>query len=146
MKKENQQTAYEMVLVFEPRFDDGEPLQQEMEKIRTLLKASGANILKEDLWGKRPLAYPMRKFTNGVYVVLVFEATGDTVQVVERQLRITDSLLRFLTVLKDKYTPDFHAGLRYEREYRSPRPSHGSSRPSRSDSSDSDNSGDDATA
>lgn len=143
MKKENQQTTYEMVLVFEPRFDDGEPLQQEMEKIRQLLTTSGGVLVKEDLWGKRPLAYPMRKFNNGVYVVLVFEATGDTVALIERQLRITDSLLRFLTVLKDKYTPDFHAGLRYEREYRGPRPTHGS-RPGRSDSADDVDAGDDA--
>src|SRR5690606_35610651 len=128
-----------------------EPLQQEMEKIKSLLTSSGATLLKEDMWGKRPLAYPMRKFNNGVYVVLVFEATGDTVQTIERQLRITDSLLRFLTVKKDKYAPDFHAGLRYEREYRgtSTRGSSSgySSRQGGSDSSEgSDDAVDDAEA
>ena len=61
----------------------------------------GTLVITED-WGKRKLAYPIEKEVRGHYTYLVYTGTGDVVHEVERNLRMHDHVLRFLTVNLDK--------------------------------------------
>src|SRR5262249_33730280 len=64
--------------------------------------AAGATVDKVDLWGKRRLAYRVDKYREGSYVFLQFTAGPETVKELERRLRVSDLVLKFLTVRIDE--------------------------------------------
>lgn len=76
--------------------DDG--LKTLNEKLNEVISSfQGEVVLSED-WGKRKLAYPIKKETRGQYTYLVYAAKGNVVHELERNLRLQDHVLRFLTV------------------------------------------------
>lgn len=85
--------------------DDGlKALQERLAGV--VSQFQGAVVLTED-WGKRKLAYPIRKETRGHYTYVVYTGTGDVVHEVERNLRLHDHILRFLTVnLEAEFDPE----------------------------------------
>ena len=97
---------YEIVIVVDPDQDES-GVSAMISKVSEIVKTHSGEVERVDNWGRRQLAYPIRKKEYGTYVVFI--ATGDNALVSEinRQLRITDELLRFLVVHKDKYAPDF---------------------------------------
>ena len=70
-------------------------LQDRLAEVITTFQ--GEVVLKED-WGRRKLAYPIKKETRGQYTYLVYAAKGEVVHEIERTLRLQDHVLRFLTV------------------------------------------------
>jgi small subunit ribosomal protein S6 len=66
------------------------------------LTATGATVDKVEKWGKRRLAYKVDKYREGTYVLLEFTAEADTVKELERRLRVSDMVIKFLTVRIDK--------------------------------------------
>jgi small subunit ribosomal protein S6 len=79
-------------------------LQERLAGVITSFK--GETVLTED-WGRRKLSYPIQKETRGLYTYLVYSGTGDVVQEMERNLRMNDQVLRFLTVnLKTEFEPE----------------------------------------
>jgi small subunit ribosomal protein S6 len=58
--------------------------------------------VKVDNWGKKPLAYKIKKFRDGFYVVLTLEADGAAIAELERRFRVTDFIIRFLSVRIDE--------------------------------------------
>jgi len=58
-------------------------------------------MVKQDVWGKRKLAYPIKRFHEGTYVFFLYEGPGDVSQELERRFKQTDTVIRFLTILKD---------------------------------------------
>ena len=58
-------------------------------------------MVKQDVWGKRRLAYPIKRFHEGIYVFFLYEGPGDVSQELERRFKQTDSVIRFLTIKKD---------------------------------------------
>jgi len=104
---------YELVVIFDPGLSDSD-VEQELGKIAQLAISYSGKIDRRDIWGRRQLAYPMRKRRSGIYVVLV--VIGDTAMVADlrRQLKINDNVLRVLIVEKDQYAPDFRPELREE--------------------------------
>jgi small subunit ribosomal protein S6 len=97
--------TYEIVVVYNPDLE-GDALGVEIDKVAAVARDCGGQIVKRDIWGRRQLAYPIRDRDHGMYVVLV--ATGDEnfVKTLRRQLRLNESVLRELIVVKDKYAPD----------------------------------------
>ena len=88
---------YETVLVLHP--DLGEAGVKELvEKTQATLQAGKAEIRKLDEWGLRELAHVIERQSRGFYVLLEYGAEPAAVQEMERQLRINDRVLRFLTV------------------------------------------------
>ena len=94
-----------------------------------LSQYSGEVVLTED-WGKRKLAYPIQKETRGHYSYLVYSGKGDVVHEIERNLRLHDHVLRFLSVaLEQKFEPekfrkqraDIHAAAKRREEEREAR-------------------------
>lgn len=111
---------YECIVVFSTDLNE-EAINGEIKKIETIVashavgdKAEGkaGAVVKCDLWGRKPLAFKIRKKDYGFYVVMVIEAAGTVVADLDRQLRINDVVLRHLIVLKDKYAPDLSQRLR----------------------------------
>jgi small subunit ribosomal protein S6 len=59
-------------------------------------------MTKSEVWGKRRLAYRVGKFNDGIFVLMMIEATGAIVHEVERRLRVTEPVIKFLTVRTDE--------------------------------------------
>src|SRR5580698_9111629 len=76
--------------------------EEEIEQLTTLISSQGGNVDKSDKWGVRKLAYRVQKRTEGFYVLLQFVAKPETVMEIERRLRVTDLVLKFLTVRIDE--------------------------------------------
>ena len=92
---------YEELFIAKPDVPE-EELDQFVEQLRTHLVHAGATVDKIDKWGKRRLAYRVDKYREGSYVLLQFTAGAETVKELERRLRVTDMVIKFLTVRIDK--------------------------------------------
>jgi len=64
--------------------------------------ASGGTVLRVDKMGKRRLAYTVRRFNDGIYVLMVIEGGGAVIHELERRLRVTEPVIKFLTVRVDE--------------------------------------------
>jgi small subunit ribosomal protein S6 len=63
---------------------------------------AGASVLNTEKMGKRRLAYDVRKFSDGQYVLLTLNADGNAIHELERRLRVTEQVIKFLTVRTDE--------------------------------------------
>ena len=93
---------YELGFIVDPRQSDDE-VQAITDKYKGMVEASGAEIKYVDYWGKRRLAYPIRKFTEGKYV-FVYVSADDRVPWpdIERLLMQDEKVLRHLVVRTDQ--------------------------------------------
>ena len=69
-----------------------------IEKVEALIARVGGTVEKVDRWGKRRLAYAVKKFTDGFYVLINFEAAPAEIKEIDRVLKINDEVLRHLIV------------------------------------------------
>lgn len=92
---------YETVFILEPSLDN-EGIEAKINRFNETITANGGNILKQDKWGLRNLAYPIAKKTQGYYAVTVFEGKGETLAELERAYRLDEQVLRHLTIVMDK--------------------------------------------
>ena len=92
---------YEELFIIKPDAPD-EEADQFVEQLRTQLTAAGATVDKIDKWGKRRLAYRVDKYREGSYVLFQFSAGPESVKELERRLRVSDLVLKFLTVRIDQ--------------------------------------------
>lgn len=92
---------YEIVYIFDSMVPE-EGVQEKIERYHQVLTQGGqAEITALDDWGQRQLAYPIRKRTNGHYVVAQFTAPAEALPEFERVIRLDDDLLRYLIVLNE---------------------------------------------
>jgi small subunit ribosomal protein S6 len=97
-------TTYETIYILRP--DLGEELvDQAIAKYQGLLKDQGAENVEVQHRGRRRLAYEIRKFREGIYVQMNYEAPGTAVAVMERAMRISDDVIRYLTVKPEEIVP-----------------------------------------
>jgi small subunit ribosomal protein S6 len=88
---------YEILLMLDA--DLAEERQNEiLTRVRELVERSGGSWVRHDPWGRRKLAYEIDKKTDGVYHLLEFDATPETLEELSRILKITDGVLRHLAV------------------------------------------------
>jgi small subunit ribosomal protein S6 len=93
--------AYEVVYIFDSQVTD-ERVQEKLDRFHAQLTGGGtAEVSTVDHWGRRQLAFPIRKRTNGYYVVAQFKAPTDALPEFERLLKLDEELLRYLVVLHD---------------------------------------------
>lgn len=96
---------YEFTFVIQPEItDDG--IQAICSRFEDILSKGGAEKLYYEDWGRRRLAYEIRRFQKGHYLILHFLSDGTVVSELERVARMDDSILRFLTVLVDESVDD----------------------------------------
>lgn len=92
---------YEVGIALTTTLDDQER-EAFLEELRTLLAAQKAEITKQDVWGRRNLAYEIRHQREGFYVFWQFEGPGTAVKALEYKLRLSDPVLRYLTLNLDQ--------------------------------------------
>ena len=92
---------YEELFIVKPDAPE-EEVNAFVEQLKTQLTTAGATVDKVDLWGKRRLAYKVDKYREGSYVLFQFSAGPEAVKELERRLRVSDVVLKFLTVRIDQ--------------------------------------------
>jgi small subunit ribosomal protein S6 len=93
--------TYELMFIVRPDM----PEEEQDKLIATLesaMTASGGGLKKVERMGKRRLAYTVRRFFEGVYILLTIEGSGGLVHELERRLRVTEQVIKFLTVRVDE--------------------------------------------
>ena len=93
---------YETVIILTPLLSD-EAAKEVVSKFSKLLKDNGAEIIHEDNWGLRKLAYPIEKKTTGYYHLIEFKAPGEYINKLEVEFKRDERVMRFLTVSLDKH-------------------------------------------
>ncbi len=81
---------------------DEEVVNSVVEKVENLITKNGGNVEKVDRWGKRRLAYEVKKQNEGYYVLVNFEAQPTVITEIDRVMKITDEILKHMIVKNDK--------------------------------------------
>ncbi len=92
---------YEIIIILRPDIDDAATIAG-IERVESTITELEAHLLERDDWGKRRLAYPIRKHTKGHYVLLRSVASPGHILEIERRMRIDDRFIRFMTVKVDE--------------------------------------------
>jgi small subunit ribosomal protein S6 len=92
---------YETVFVVNPELSE-EQRQPLFDKLKGLLSEDQGMLVEFDEWGHKRLAYEIKKHTRGYYVLMDFCGDGALVKEIERNMRLDDRVLKYMTVLKDK--------------------------------------------
>jgi len=92
--------TYELMFIVRP-----DMVEEDLNKLISTLDASVAaahGTMKSEIWGKRRLAYSVRRFNDGIFVLLLLQGTGAMVHELERRLRVTEPVIKFITVRTDE--------------------------------------------
>ncbi|MCM2276798.1 MAG: 30S ribosomal protein S6 [Oligoflexia bacterium] len=93
--------GYETTFITRSELTD-EALKTLQERVNGIIANYGGEVVLTEDWGRRKLAYPIHKETRGHYTYVVYTGKGDVVHEIERNLRLHDHVLRFLTVNLEK--------------------------------------------
>jgi small subunit ribosomal protein S6 len=93
---------YETVFILTPVLSE-EQAKEAVGKFRKILKDLNANIVHEESWGLRKLAYQIQKKSTGYYHLFEFIGTGDTVANLELAFKRDERVMRFMTIALDKH-------------------------------------------
>ena len=94
--------SYETVFIATPVLSDVQ-MKEAVSKYLSLIKENGGEVVYEEDWGLRKLAYPIQKKTTGFYYLVEFKAEPSFINVLETQYRRDERIIRFLTFAMDKH-------------------------------------------
>ena len=97
---------YETVFIATPVLSDAQ-MKEAVAKYTGFIKENGGEIVYEEDWGLRQLAYPIKKRTSGFYYLIEFKAETSLVASLETQYRRDERIIRFLTVKLEKYAAQY---------------------------------------
>ena len=97
---------YETVFILTPVLSDAQ-MKEAVEKFKNVLTDANAEILNEENWGLRKLAYPIDKKSTGFYQLIEFAGDAELINTLETQFRRDERVIRFLTVKLDKYAAEY---------------------------------------
>jgi small subunit ribosomal protein S6 len=92
--------SYEVMFIVRPDMAD-EDLNKLISTLESSVTSAGGTA-KSEVWGKRRLAYKVAKFNDGIFVLFMIEGSGAIVHEVERRLRVTEQVIKFITVRTDE--------------------------------------------
>lgn len=92
---------YELVFIVAPTLED-DGVQAQVESVTNRVVQHGGEVTKVNIWGRRKLAYPIKKFREGHYVVLNMQCPAEAVKEIERDLLISENVIRHLVVRLDE--------------------------------------------
>jgi len=95
---------YETMYILRPDIPE-EEVDSHLKKYSEMLEKSGTDVLDSQMRGKRRLAYPIAKHKEGIYVQLSHRGNGQQVAVLERSMRLSEDVIRYLTVKQDGPLP-----------------------------------------
>ena len=107
----NNMNQYETVFILTPVLSD-EQMKEAVEKFKGILTQGGAEIVNEENWGLRKLAYPIAKKSTGFYQLIEFNAEPSLIATLEVNYRRDERVIRFLTFKLDKYAAEYAAKRR----------------------------------
>jgi small subunit ribosomal protein S6 len=93
--------TYELMFIVRPDMTE-EDLDKLISTLQSVVPPSGGTVQKIEKMGKRRLAYTVRRFHDGIYVLMVVEGGGPVIHELERRLRVTEPVIKFLTVRVDE--------------------------------------------
>jgi small subunit ribosomal protein S6 len=93
---------YETVFITTPVLSESQ-MKETVDKFKKILTDSKAEIVHEENWGLRKLAYPIQKKSTGFYYMIEFSADGSQIQKIETEFKRDERIIRFLVVRLDKY-------------------------------------------
>ncbi len=88
---------YEMIYILRPDLSE-EQVKEAVAKYQEFLTENNATDLETKIWGKRRLAYPIKKKFDGIYVQFNYQADGTQIAPLERMMRLGEDVLRYLTI------------------------------------------------
>ena len=98
--------SYETVFILTPVLSDDQ-MKEAVEKFKGVLQSNGAEVVNEETWGLRKLAYPIQKKSTGFYCLLEFKGEPTIVKQLETAFRRDERVIRFLTFRLDKYAQEY---------------------------------------
>jgi small subunit ribosomal protein S6 len=93
--------TYELMFIVRPDMAD-EDLDKLVSHLETTVTSASGTVKAVDRMGKRRLAYMVHKFREGIYILMTIEGTGTVIHELERRLRVTEQVIKFLTVRIDE--------------------------------------------
>jgi small subunit ribosomal protein S6 len=122
--------VYEVLFILDPSL--GEPEVDALAaQVQGYIEKVGARIQKVEKWGKKRLAYPVHKHREGSYVLIVAEGSGEIIKEIERRIRVTDGVIRYLTVRVDEDLRKAETSRRKRAVLEDKKRAHMASRPAR---------------
>ena len=97
---------YETVFILTPVLSDDQT-KETVEKFKKVLTDNGAEIVNEEAWGLKKLAYQIEKKTSGFYFLMEFKAVPEVIKQLETAFRRDEKVIRFQTVKLDKYAAEY---------------------------------------
>jgi len=91
---------YEVMVILEPSLDE-RTVAPSLDTFLNVIRTSGGTIEKVDIWGKRRLAFEIKKHSEGIYALLDLNADPDAVKELDRQLSLNESVLRTKVMRRD---------------------------------------------
>ncbi|HYC31392.1 MAG TPA: 30S ribosomal protein S6 [Gemmatimonadales bacterium] len=95
---------YEVVYIFDSALEET-AINERLTRYHALIQKPGAEAPQVNHWGKRTLAYPIKKHETGYYVVAKFDADGTALPEFERAIKLDEGVLRFLVVVNEGAQP-----------------------------------------
>ena len=92
---------YELVYIIRPDLEE-DGITAVNEKVGQWVTANGGSIVKTEVWGRRKLAYPIRRHTEGTYLLQHLQFPPKSIEGLERNLKISEEILRYLVVRADE--------------------------------------------
>lgn len=107
--------SYETVVIWAPSLSESEQ-ETESGRVVEIIRASGSEYKGIDVWGRRQLAYPIKKQTEGIYTFFRWDGASQTIDALDKMLRINERSLRHLTLKTGDEGPSASFGEEEEEE------------------------------
>ena len=95
---------YETVIIVKPQLSDAQ-VTEFLDKTKKVIAQEGGEILGEDLWGRRKLAYPIQASREGFYALIKFQGPGAVLARLDHYFHVSDSVMRTMTVRGSELKP-----------------------------------------
>ncbi len=106
---------YETVFIATPVLSENQ-MKEAVQKFKKIITENSGEIVHEENWGLKKLAYPIKKKSTGFYYLIEFKGPGDIVDKLELQYRRDERIIRFLTFKMDKYAVEYANKKRKQKE------------------------------
>jgi len=93
--------SYENILILDPTIEE-DVVEKELEEIEKMIKETSGEVLSIDKWGKKKLAYPIKKKDTGYYVLLNLKLEYKTLGDIELKYKLNQNILRYSIVRKEE--------------------------------------------
>jgi len=110
---------YETVFIATPVLSETQ-MKEAVNKFKAIIADNKGEIISEENWGLRKLAYPIQKKSTGFYYLIEFKSDGKLIQKLETDFRRDERIIRFLTVRLDKYAAEYSEKRKSKKDVEEP--------------------------